>query len=62
MKNPSHPPVFNNNNNLRYEQLPYESNYLRRCIGCVEEEPLACECSSYGTQLKTKSTSQKHQV
>lgn len=26
-ENPSHPPVFDNNNNLCYEQLPRKSNY-----------------------------------
>lgn len=49
-KNPSHPPAFNNNNNLCYEQLPYKSNYLRRVICYVWKKRLVYECSSQGTE------------
>lgn len=61
-ENPSHPPVFNNNNNLCYEQLPYKSNYLRRFMCYVWKELLASECILRGQQLRTKPTSQKQEV
>lgn len=48
-ENPSHPPVFDNNN-LCYEQLPHKSNYPRRFMCCVWKGLLAYECSSQGTE------------
>lgn len=54
IENPSHPPVFDNNNNLRYEQLPHKSNYLTRFMCCVWKELLAYKCSSQGTEAKNQ--------
>lgn len=57
MKNPSHPPVFDNNNNLCYD-----SNYFRRCICCAEKSDLPENAVLMGHKLKTKFTSQKQEV
>lgn len=62
MRNPSHPPVLNNNNNLRYEQLPYEVVTSEDADAVCRKSYLPVNVVLTGHKLRTKSTSQKQEV
>lgn len=61
-KNPSHPPVFNNNNNLCYEQLPYKAITSEDAYAVCGKSCLPVNGVLMGHKLKTKPTSQKQEV
>lgn len=61
-ENPSHPPVFNNNNNLCYEQLPYKIITSEDLCAMSGKSYLSMNVVLRGQKLKTKSTLQKQEA